>query len=119
MRQVIDRPLPAVGASLQAYGCYGMRDQYYPAVIPVAGEQTTGLLYSGLTAADLILLDHYEGVEYQRRQVKVKTDAGLVLQAWVYVLRAYYRSLLDEKIWSLEDFKQKHAQKYLQGLKRV
>lgn len=74
------------------------RVSYYPAlVLDASADWVVGEVYQLVSAAQLERLDTYEECtypalpeqEYQRLQVKVQTEAGEHLLAWVY---AYQRS---------------------------
>lgn len=116
MQQVIRRKTSGVKAELQDYACYLVKGRHYPAAAPAAGSTLTGLLYSGLSARELALLDHYEGLEYRRLRVSVTTHDGKQAQAWVYVLRPHHSSRLTEKTWSLEEFVKTQAENYKKAL---
>lgn len=60
----------------------------YPAIFPAPGAVVEGVLWRGLTPAELARLDEYEdeGLAYTRTLVTVQAAAGPV-QAWVYVGR--------------------------------
>src|SRR5688572_17362980 len=103
MRQVIGREAPAIPAVLEDYACHLVRDKYYPAAVPATGCSATGLLYSGLTQNELLLLDRYEGAEYRRLRVSVTTDEGRQARAWVYIIRPQYTARLSDQQFNLED----------------
>lgn len=74
----------------------------YPAVVPESGHQVMGTLCSGLSQKDLQRLDMFEGDEYERRFVKVKTTHGISeAQTYIYIADA---SKLDRREWSFAEF---------------
>jgi gamma-glutamylcyclotransferase (GGCT)/AIG2-like uncharacterized protein YtfP len=116
MHRVAGRDIPAGPAVLDDYACYAVRNRHYPAAAPEPGSSITGLLYSGLPPAELVLLDSYETLEYRRLRVSVTTEAGRRAQAWVYVIRSQYSARLSAARWSLEEFFRTQAENYLRGL---
>ena len=87
-------------AVLPDYAAYLMRAKRYPAIVRKAAACTKGLLYLDLTVLELHKLDRYEGREYQRTVLKVSTEGGKQIDAWVYVLNPGYRSLLSRQPWT-------------------
>lgn len=116
MRRIAGREIPAVPAVLDDYAIYAVRNRHYPAAVAEPGFSITGLLYSGLTPAELALLDRYETMEYRRLRVNVTTDEGRRMQAWVYVIRPQYRSRLSAERWSLEEFVGMQVENYMKAL---
>jgi len=116
MHQVVGRRILPVKAGLRDYASYAVRNRHYPAAVPAAGSSISGLLYSGLTARELALLDRYEGIEYRRLRVVVTVDGGTRAQSWVYVLRPQYGSYLSAQSWSLEEFIKTQAENYRKAL---
>jgi gamma-glutamylcyclotransferase (GGCT)/AIG2-like uncharacterized protein YtfP len=116
MCQIVGRQVPAVKASLLNYDCYALRNRHYPAVMHASGANTAGLLYSGLSARELALLDRYEGIEYRRLRVGVTLGDHKQAQAWVYVLRPQYVSRLSAERWNLEEFIRAQAKSYMKAL---
>lgn len=112
MWQITGRKITPVEATLREYACYVVRNQNYPAAAPSPGSSIKGLLYSGLSARELALLDRYEGLEYRRLRVSVTTGVERQAQAWVYVLRPRYGSRLSDKLWNLEEFIRTQAENY-------
>jgi gamma-glutamylcyclotransferase (GGCT)/AIG2-like uncharacterized protein YtfP len=116
MREIAGREIPAEPAVLDDYACYIVRYQYYPAAVPMAGASISGLLYSGFTPHELLLLDRYEGTEYRRARVSVTTEQGRQAQAWVYIIRPQYEARLSDRKFNLEEFLKTEAQEYLRGV---
>src|SRR5688500_15330281 len=101
MQAIVGREISAEPAVLDDYACYIVRYQYYPAAVPMAGASIAGLLYSGLTPQELLLLDRYEGTEYRKVRVSVTTDADRQAQAWVYIIRPQYEARLSDQQFNL------------------
>jgi gamma-glutamylcyclotransferase (GGCT)/AIG2-like uncharacterized protein YtfP len=116
MHQIVGRKVLPVKASLRNYACYGVRNRHYPAAVYATGESISGMLYTGLTARELALLDRYEGIEYRRLRVGVTMHDGKQAQSWVYVLRPQYASDLSDERWSLEEFIKTQAENYWKAL---
>jgi len=86
LRRLLGKVPPAVDASLNHYRRYRLRGRAYPGIRYRHHDHVDGRLLSGLSATQLQALDRYEGSEYRRTRVRVKTPTGK-LPAWVYVLR--------------------------------
>ena len=105
-------------ALLAGYARYRVRGKPYPAVVSEASGNVAGLLYSGIGAAELALLDSYEGELYERRDVSVRVG-GDARPAVVYVLGEQYRLLLSSDAWELGEFEREHLAEYLQRIART
>lgn len=100
MRTMIGRVPPARLAILPAYACYRVSGRAYPGVVADQGSCTEGLLYTGLTDAELKKLDTYEGREYLRLRQTITTSPGQqAVQAWVYVIHPLCRARLSRTRW--------------------
>ncbi|WP_375450744.1 gamma-glutamylcyclotransferase family protein [uncultured Devosia sp.] len=53
-----------------------MPGRVYPGLVALAGASAPGLLLQGLTAAELDMLDAFEGDEYHRATLVVLTETG-------------------------------------------
>lgn len=100
-RCLLARELAAEAASLAGYRAYYLKNQAYPALRPVAGAVTTGLLINGLSGAEMRRLDGYEGELYTRRKLKV-CHGYSSSWAWVYLLRGGHRRLLSRQVYRFE-----------------
>jgi gamma-glutamylcyclotransferase (GGCT)/AIG2-like uncharacterized protein YtfP len=116
MRRIIGREISPTPAVLEDYTCYLLRDQRYPAAVPAEGAALEGLVYSGLSALELMRLDRYEGMEYRRLRVSVMTLEGHRTHAWVYIIRPQYKGRLSDQKFNLEDFLETEAREYLRGM---
>ena len=102
MAAVIGHPLaPPRPAVLAGYRRLNTR-LGYPALLPAPGQRTPGLLWTGLTDADMQRLDTYEECHlavpaYFRQELPVDSHRGLIW-AWVYVANPAYfeNALLDQ-----------------------
>lgn len=66
---------------------FAVRSAAYPGLVPRAGNAVDGVLYLDVDATDLILLDRFEGPEYDRRAVTVTCGEGSRFAAETYVYR--------------------------------
>ena len=82
--RLLGRMPESAPALLHGHVRLAVRGEPYPAIVPDGARTVDGLLLTGLSTAELVALDGYEGDEYRRIEVSVKTDAGLA-RAWVYV----------------------------------
>lgn len=100
IRAVIGRVPPARLAVLPAFACYRVSGKTYPGVVADPTTRTEGLLYTGLTDAELKKLDAHEGGEYLRRRHTVTTAPDQqAAQAWVYVIHPLCRYRLSHSPW--------------------
>lgn len=104
-------------ASLPGYARYRIRKQVFPGVVPDTGRQVPGVVYRGLDADALRLLDCFEDDLYERLTVRIEVN-GQVQQAEAYIVARRYYSLLEKTPWSLEQFRNSHLQHYLESCRR-
>lgn len=88
------------GAILHDFQRHSVHGELYPAAIPRSGATVTGALIQGITAAELLYLDEFEGEEYERRTVKVDVG-GASTACDMYVWVAGDDRLYGE--WNLDD----------------
>ncbi len=118
MRAVIGRLPPREAAVLPDHRRHGLRGRVYPVVVPEAGAQVDGVLYTGLTPQELARLDRYEDDFYLRRRVTVRDATGRARTAWCYVLRPRSRVRLARRPWSHARFERTALRDYLARLRR-
>lgn len=94
---VIGRLVEGRPAVLEGVRRMRVKGAVYPSLIPGDGE-VDGILFKGLTEADLIKLDHFEGDEYERRIATVLTGEAPV-DAQVYFASEKGKALLEDKEW--------------------
>ncbi|KAF3940708.1 hypothetical protein ABW19_dt0202674 [Dactylella cylindrospora] len=88
----------------------------YPGVVPQVGKSVRGTLVEGLSKMDIERLDHFEGDEYDRIQVKVQVlldeslsenkethIEGETVQAGIYMW-TMGTQFLEEGEWDFEQF---------------
>ncbi len=98
-------------AGLAGFGVYRLGGLPYPGLVARPGAMAQGVLYEGLTMAQLRRLDSYEGELYRRRRVMVEGSA-----AWTYVVAPRYRHRLTAKGWNASQFAQQDLGAYLARL---
>ena len=76
----------------------------YPGIIPEDGSSVRGVYATGLTDANMLKLDEFEGTEYVKEQVKVRlVDTGEEKETTVYVYQ--HPEELEHGEWDFERFK--------------
>lgn len=111
---LIGRIPQSESATLMGYGCYRVEGADYPGITPESNRRVAGLLYSGLTKKDFVLLDRFEGELYSRVLISVQTDAYQTKTAWAYVIRKSCRYRLTSEPWHYED----HIENFLAKFRR-
>lgn len=107
------RARPAV---LEDYGCYTLTGAVYPGIRPEQGTQTSGVIYDGIDARRLARLDRFEGDQYVRQRVQVRTADARRQQAWVYVTHPRARACLSDIPWDRARFERRHLATWLRGI---
>ncbi|GAB4239731.1 MAG: hypothetical protein Kow00109_14590 [Acidobacteriota bacterium] len=101
LRAVLGRVIPGDAAVLEGFVRRRVRGTIYPGIVPGSGT-VKGVLYEGLQPADWILLDRFEGDEYQRERVAVlKAGAADPVACWTYVYRTEWAGRLEGE-WAPE-----------------
>jgi len=104
LEAVIGRPLHGVRAYLPGYAPFQVRQAEYPGLVRSPGHVTPGRLYRDTTAAEIAILDRFEGRLYRRRDQVVVMENGLRTQAWVYMVAAGRDKQVTATPWRLEHF---------------
>ncbi|MCG6971259.1 MAG: gamma-glutamylcyclotransferase, partial [Gammaproteobacteria bacterium] len=89
---------------LPGYERLKLNGQVYPAIREKRHTSVPGVLYRGLSQSQLHRLDQYEGDEYLRELVMVRTHLHRYYSAWVYVLQPKYNNLLSQESWDPVEF---------------
>jgi gamma-glutamylcyclotransferase (GGCT)/AIG2-like uncharacterized protein YtfP len=116
MRVLLGRVPPAAPARLEGYARYRVRGRVYPGIVAEPGAHTDGVVYEGLDAAGLALLDRFEGSLYRRESLRVRSASGVGLVAETYVVADSQRHALSAEPWSLERFVESHLADYVRAL---
>lgn len=82
-----------------------LRGRSYPGVVADPRESTDGVLWQGLGAAALEILDLFEGEPYARVACAVQPIAGPPCEAFVYVVRDEHAHLMSDEPWDLQGFR--------------
>jgi gamma-glutamylcyclotransferase (GGCT)/AIG2-like uncharacterized protein YtfP len=88
-------------AILRGHARFTVGGQAYPGIVTQPDAQVEGVLYRGVTAGDLLLLDAFEGQEYRRIAVELRLSDGTAAQAWTYL---YIAQDLSDSPWDPEAF---------------
>jgi gamma-glutamylcyclotransferase (GGCT)/AIG2-like uncharacterized protein YtfP len=105
MRAVIGRVPPGREAELEDHAPRRIRDASYPGAAPLAGAKMPGCVYEGVSDAEFLRLDEFEGEPYSRELRKVRLADGALIEAWVYLLPAERLDWLTDEPWDLESFR--------------
>jgi len=113
MEIVAGRRFASQAATLTGFRRLLLRGAVYPVVVPAAGESVRGVLWSGLDAEALAVLDRFEDACYERLVLPVTLAAGERCDAFVYVLRPEQHALASDAPWEEADFRARHLRDYL------
>lgn len=78
----------------------------YPALVEAPGETATGEIIIGLSAADIAVLDLFEGEEYVRRHLAVEVD-GVAIESEVYWPTAAAEP--GGTAWTFDGWRERHG----------
>lgn len=112
MQRICGYAAPGQSAMLRDYRCRQLSGEVYPAIVPWLGERVEGVIYRGVTPAQLLRLDAFEGEMYQRQAVTVVADRVSTF-AQTYVLVPAFSKLLSDTPWSLASFVPRGIQDFL------
>lgn len=104
MAAVCGHAVRGEAATLQGYARHPVRDERYPGIRPDPCANVCGVLYRTLGTDAITRLDAFEGVQYQRCQVRVRLGNGDDIAAEAYVFHPGLQHLLLPGDWSYEDF---------------
>jgi gamma-glutamylcyclotransferase (GGCT)/AIG2-like uncharacterized protein YtfP len=76
------RSEPAVAHGFARFAIAG---ETYPGMVPRDGESVAGVLYYDVSAPDIAALDAFEGEEYRRVAISVRTALGADLEVGTYL----------------------------------
>ncbi|KAI9658616.1 MAG: hypothetical protein M1821_002176 [Bathelium mastoideum] len=135
LNRVIQNPAISIPSSrtattpalLAAFRRHRVRHADYPAILPSPDDSACvrGTLVSGLSDADMIRLDRFEGTEYKRQVVEVQILSSdeessnnnqfggkAMVQAETYVWIAG-KHQLEEREWDFEEFRREKMGRWL------
>lgn len=100
---LLGRVPPSYEATLAGYERCRLAGRVYPGLVSAPGRTVSGVVYADLAAAELQIIDRFEGDGYERRIVRVESG-GLVLDVFAYVIGERYAHLVQRgSPWSLDD----------------
>uniref|UniRef100_I1Q506 Putative gamma-glutamylcyclotransferase n=1 Tax=Oryza glaberrima TaxID=4538 RepID=I1Q506_ORYGL len=113
VRTIIKRVPPSSPALLPNYHRFNIKGRIYPAILPVQSKKVAGKVITGVTDAELQILDEFEDVEYVRTRVEISlTDTSETMLADTYVWAdAEDPNLYGE--WDFEEWKRLHMKDFL------
>lgn len=102
--------IPAmVPATARGWRITGLPGLVYPALVAATDGEVSGILITGLTTADWLVIDGYEDDLYDLALVAL-TDGT---QSWAYTSWTQPTPNEDRTPWSLDDFLDRHLADYL------
>ena len=113
MRRVSGARTTGSPATLAHFACYAVRGAVYPGIIFEQGARIHGIVYDGITAAQLQRIDRYEGDDYVRQRVLVSETDGRLCRAWAYVIRPGAVDRLTDECWDSALFARHYLASYL------
>lgn len=111
--KVVGRTYPTCKGTLSGYMRYRVAEKSYPGIIQEDDRSVQGVVYLGVNSRDLERLDRFEGNIYEAREVIVKTETDIMLNALAYVIKPVFEGLLSEEQWVLEEFIKTHLKEFL------
>ena len=100
-------------AELPGYERFMLVNKNYPGIIRNSMARVDGILYEGVTAKQLALLDRYEDDFYERCRVVVETVNAQSVAAWTYIIPLRHKRALSNKPWNRDDFMRTHLKRFL------
>ncbi len=114
LKTVIGRLPHMEDAVIEGYRRLKIKGVIYPALIRAPSYSVNGKLIRGLKYEELILIDSFEGNEYERKKVIVKTPDGKE-EAYVYVFKDVYRDLLVDEDWESSEISDEVIRNFLKS----
>lgn len=108
-QRVVRGQYRSISATLDDHVRLAIVDETYPGMIARPGSQALGVLYFDVNADDLARLDHFEGHDYRRATLHVRTAGGEPVLAESYLYLPEQR--LSKQDWLPEEFQ---MQRFLQ-----
>ncbi len=121
-QRVTHQTHPATPATLSGHKRLRIIGDDYPVLLPANKEDTVqGVVYSHVSAQQIMLLDAYEGDYYDRQTVYVQQPGPAagnpqtdLYSAQAYVLKPTYYHLADHTPWCFADFQANQYHSYCQ-----
>ena len=116
MQRVVGAVPASVAATLPHFSRRAFHSECFPGVVPAAGSLVRGVVYTGVSAAALNLLDAFEGDYYERQEQNAVSATGEAIVVFVYVVQPRYRRMLKQKDWDAQWFRQRHLKSFLRAI---
>ncbi|KAK4786226.1 hypothetical protein SAY86_002915 [Trapa natans] len=117
VRILLKRVPQSTPAILHDFHRFSINGRVYPAILPVDKKSVNGKVLMGITGPELDILDTFEDVEYERRDVDVTlVGSSETLKAVAYV----WGNLSDLNLygeWDFEAWKKKHMEDFTKMVK--
>ena len=92
-----------VPAVLEGFRRTKLKGYGFPAIVPGAGMETSGLVYTALEEDAWRRLDAFEDDFYDRQIVMIRLASGVLHEVQTYVLSHQFLHLSLDESWSLDD----------------
>jgi gamma-glutamylcyclotransferase (GGCT)/AIG2-like uncharacterized protein YtfP len=115
-RRVVTGEYTGGTATLRGYARRRIRGELYPGLVRSVPESAVeGILYRGVSAADVAALDRFEGEgeAYARIRVPVELSDGAVAGAWTYLYLV--SALVEESPWEPERFATRDLARFVES----
>lgn len=92
-----------------------VKNAHYPAVVADAGHSVEGTVVYNLSDSDVAKLDHFEGSEYERRQVTVtdkKTNEAIEANVYIWIDGT---DRLEDTDWDFDLFSGNHIDEFMRS----
>lgn len=119
MDLVVEEEFNAEKACLYNYTRNCIIGRVYPGIVQHMPGKVDGLLYYEVTQEAMQRLDYFEGVEYERKTVQVKSIEGQLVYADTYIVNSDHISEVEEKQWDAVYFQQVYLVDYLQHVRVI
>lgn len=93
-------------ATLPGWRRVDVSGRSYPMLIPHPTGRVEGVLASGLSRDDRARLDHYEGDEYRKAILMVRTTDGTEVAAGMFLCHPEVEA--GKRDWRLEEWRRRH-----------
>ena len=110
LKRLTGKTFSSKPAILKCFKRCCVKDCDYPALIPLAGANTKGLILEDIDDVSLKAIDFFEGDEYKRKKVTAIVE-GEKVTALVYVWNFGTDKLVDRD-WDATLFERKYIDKY-------
>jgi len=99
--------------SLAGYERRLVRGEIYPAVREEARSRISGRLWFDIDDLSLEILDFFEDVLYEHRNVELASERRGLSKARLYVVPKHLEARLSDALWYESEFREKHLVHYL------